>query len=71
VISINKGDLVHIPQDVNLWNYYSGSMKLVKTVRPITGVFLYQETAIAYRVFALGRSISVSKRHVYPMEAPC
>lgn len=65
---MQQGDLVYIPQDVNLWNYTdNGSMNITKTDKPITGVFLYDEAANTYRVYAQGREATVEKRHVYPM----
>ena len=64
-----QGDLVHIPQDVNLWNYTdNGSMNVTKTEKPITGIFLREEAANTLRIYAQGRESTVEKRHVYPME---
>tara|TARA_B100000131_G_C17838571_1_gene500797 strand:+ start:213 stop:428 length:216 start_codon:yes stop_codon:yes gene_type:complete len=66
---MQQGDLVYIPQDVNLWNYTdNGSMNVIKTDKPITGVFLKEEMTNTYRVYAQGREATVEKRHVYPME---
>ena len=67
---MQQGDLVHIPQDVNLWNHTpNGTMNVTKTEKPITGVFLREEASNAYRVYAQGREATVERRHVYPMEA--
>jgi len=70
-----QGDLVHIPQDVNLFD--RNNIHLEKTVKPIVGVFL-RETPIGaawqagtYTIYALGRETVVEKRDVYPMERIC
>ncbi len=69
---MQEGDLIYIPQDVHLWNYTdNGSMNLIKTAKPITGVFLREEASNVYRIYAQGRASSVEKRHVYPMEGSC
>ena len=65
---MEQGDLIYIPQDVNLWNYTpNGSMNVVKTEKPITGVFIRDDNSNTYRVYAQGREATVEKRHVYPM----
>jgi len=64
-----EGDLVHIPQDVSLWNHAdNGSMNVTKTEKPITGIFRREEASNTLRVYAKGRESTVEKRHVYPME---
>lgn len=69
---MEQGDLVHIPQDVSLWNYTdNGSMNVTKTEKPITGIFLREEASNTLRVYAQGREATVEKRHVYPMEDGC
>jgi len=67
---MRQGDLVHIPQDVNLWSSTpEGTMNVTKTEKPITGVFLREEASKSlYRVYAQGREATVERRHVYPME---
>lgn len=65
---MQQGDLVHIPQDVNLWNHTeNGSMNVVKTQKPITAVFLREVASNSYRVYAQGRENTVEKKYVYPM----
>jgi hypothetical protein len=65
---MQQGDLVHIPQDVNLWDYTdNGSMNVTKTEKPITGVFLREEASNACRIYTQGRETTVEKRHVYPI----
>ena len=69
---MQQGDLVHIPQDVSLWNYTeNGSMNVVKTQRPITGVFLREVASNTYRVYAQGRENTVEKKYVYPIGENC
>jgi hypothetical protein len=69
---MEQGDLVHIPQDVSLWNYTdNGSMNIVKTEKPTTGIFLREDAANTFRVYVQGRESTVEKRHVYPMEDGC
>ena len=66
---MQEGDLVHIPQGVSLWNHTdNGSMNIIKTEKPITGVFLREDASNTYRVYAKGRENTVEKRHIYPME---
>jgi|TARA_Y100000310_G_C20429625_1_gene690802 hypothetical protein len=66
---LSEGDLVHIPQDVNMWDFTAnGSMNVIKTEKPITGVFMGQVVADTCRVYALGRTSTVQIRHIYPME---
>jgi len=69
---MQQGDLVHIPQGVQLFGF--DSTILDKTEKPIVGVFL-EDNDIAvgwhggtYTVYALGREALVKKRSVYPME---
>ena len=65
---MQQGDLVHIPQDVSLWNHTeNGSMNIIRTHKPITGVFLRETASNTYRVYAQGRENTVEKKHVYPM----
>ena len=69
---MQEGDLIYIPQDVSIWNYTdNGSMNIIKTVKPITAVFLREEASNAYRIYAQGRESTVEKRHVYPVEETC
>ena len=69
---MEQGDLVHIPQDVSLWNYTdNGGMNIVKTEKPTTGIFLREEASNTFRVYVQGRESTVEKRHVYPMEDGC
>ena len=69
---MQEGDLIYIPQDVNLWNYTdNGSMNVIKTEKPITGVFLRETAPNTYSVYTQGRMATVEKRYVYPMEETC
>ena len=68
---MQQGDLVHIPQGVQLFGF--DSALLGKTEKPIVGVFLEDNDITAgrpigtYTVYALGREALVKKRYVYPM----
>ena len=59
---MQQGDLVHIPQDVNMWNSTDNGTTIIKTHKPITGIFLREELD-TYQ----GRENTVAKRQVYPM----
>jgi hypothetical protein len=69
---MQQGDLVHIPQGVQLFGF--DSALLDKTEKPIVGVFLEDNDITVgwhggtYTVYALGREALVKKRYVYPME---
>jgi hypothetical protein len=63
---MQQGDLVHIPQDVNMWNSTDNGTTIIKTHKPITGIFLREELD-TYRIYAQGRENTVAKRQVYPM----
>ena len=63
---MQQGDLVHIPQGVEMWHETEKGMKMFITHKPITGVYLSGERHI-YRVYADG-DWSVKRRDVYPME---
>ena len=72
---MQQGDLVHIPQDVKLFdreNIYIGT-----TQKPIVGV-LIREIPVGAPfqagtciVFTQGSEAVVEKRHAYPMEERC
>lgn len=62
---MQQGDLVHIPQGVEMWHETEKGMKMFITHKPITGVFLREDRHI-YRVYADG-NWEVQRKHVYPM----
>jgi hypothetical protein len=64
---MQEGDLVHIPQGVEMWHETEKGMKMLITHKPITGVFLCEERHHNYRIYADG-NWSVQRKHVYPME---
>jgi hypothetical protein len=64
---MNQGDLVHIPQDVELWCETDRGMRLRMTERPITGVYLSTLSQYIYRVYANNGKWNVKIRDVYPM----
>tara|TARA_Y100001937_G_C7128032_1_gene335819 strand:- start:2299 stop:2523 length:225 start_codon:yes stop_codon:yes gene_type:complete len=73
MITMKKGDLIYIPQDVDLWDVEENTPNLnyFKTKKPITGVFLKMDAFNTCRVFALGQETSVSLKCIYPMEQEC
>ena len=73
MITMRKGDLIYIPQDVDLWDVSEGSsaMKYFKTQKPQTGVFLRMDAFNTCRVFIKGQESSVSLKSIYPMEDKC
>ncbi len=62
---MQEGDLVHIPQGVELWCETERGMRLRMTEKPITGVFL-SGTSHVYQVYANG-NWRVKRRDVYPV----
>ena len=70
---IRAGDLIYIPQDVDMWDFAEGTtgVKYYKTDKPITGVFLKMDAFNTCRVFANGQERSVTLKCVYPMEKVC
>tara|TARA_B000000557_G_C20632140_1_gene382665 strand:+ start:217 stop:438 length:222 start_codon:yes stop_codon:yes gene_type:complete len=73
MLTMTKGDLIYIPQDVNLWNVAknSSNMTFFKTHKPTTAVFLGMDAFNTCRVFANGQETSVSLNCIYPMEQKC
>ena len=72
---MQQGDLVHIPQNVMLFdrqNSYLGT-----TDKPVVAVLIEEISdrasfqAGSYIVFAQGREVSVEKRYIYLMERAC
>ena len=61
------GDLVYIPQDVQLWHWGSGNVLV--TEAPTTGIFL-EEADAGLKLFIKGRRMLVKKAHVYPYTEP-
>ena len=71
MITMRTGDLIYIPQDVDLWNMpdkATSNMTYFKTHKPTTGVFLKMDAFNTCRIFANGRESSVSLKSIYPME---
>lgn len=70
---MRKGDLIYIPQDVDLWDVEEQSKDTfyTKTNKPTTGVFLRMDAFNTCRVYALGQESSVALRNIYPMEERC
>ena len=68
---MNQGDLVHIPQGVELWCETDKGMRLRRTERPTVGVYLNSMSPNIYQVYANGHEWKLKKRDVYPMEIAC
>lgn len=73
MITMRKGDLIYIPQDVDMWDVAEGTtaVKYSKTNKPTTGVFLRMDAFNTCRIFANGQESSVALKCVYPMEQVC
>ncbi len=67
---MNQGDLVHIPQGVELWCETEKGMRMRISEKPIAGVYLSERSQYIYRVYADG-NWNVKKRDVYPLEQTC
>ena len=59
------GDLVYIPQDVQLWAMHDTGYNITKTCEPTTAVFL-EERANTMLLFIKGQRLLAKKKHVYP-----
>tara|TARA_B100001250_G_scaffold30292_2_gene24903 strand:+ start:11751 stop:11990 length:240 start_codon:yes stop_codon:yes gene_type:complete len=57
------GDLVYIPQDVQLWAWGEGSV--FSTPAPTTGIFIEERDA-GVLLFIKGRRMMAKKAHIYP-----
>ena len=68
---MNQGDLLHIPQGVELWCETSKGMRMRKTERPTIGVYLNTMSPHVYHVYANGDEWNLKRRDVYPMETTC
>ncbi len=64
---MQQGDLIHIPQGVELWCETERGMRLRMTERPTVGVYL-SGTNRVYQVYANGHEWKLKRRDVYPME---
>ena len=73
MITMRRGDLIYIPQDVDMWDFCEERSGIThfKTDKPTTGVFLRMDAFNTCRIFARGQESSVSLKCVYPMEQPC
>lgn len=68
---MNQGDLVHIPQGVELWCETDKGMRLRTTERPTVGVYLSSMSPNIYQVYANGHEWRLKRRDVYPMGEAC
>lgn len=73
MITIRTGDLIYIPQDVDMWTLKNEGSRVsyYKTNKPTTGVFLKMDAFNTCIVFANGQEKSVSLKCIYPMEQVC
>jgi len=67
---MNQGDLVHIPQGVELWCDTGRGTRVRRTERPTVGVYLNGTNRI-YQVYADGHEWKLKRRDVYPLEKAC
>ncbi len=65
---MQEGDLLHIPQGVEMWNETGKGMRLRMTERPIVGVYLSTWSQHIYQVYANGHEWKLKRRDVYPLE---
>ncbi len=65
---MQEGDLVHIPQGVELWCETGKGMRMRFTEKPLAGVYLSTRSQYIYRVYAANAEWNVKRRDVYPME---
>jgi len=65
---MQQGDLIHIPQDVELWCETDKGMRLRRTERPTVGVYLSRMSHHVYQVYANGHAWKLKRRDVYPLE---
>ena len=63
---MQEGDLIHIPQGVEMWNETEKGMRLRMTERPTVGVYLSAWSRYVYHVYADGEW-KVKRRDVYPI----
>ena len=68
---MQQGDLVHIPQGVEMWDETGKGMRMRRTERPTVGVYLSTMSPHVYQVYANGHEWNLKIRDVYPMESAC
>ena len=68
---MQQGDLIHIPQGVELWCETANGMRVRMTKKPTVGVYLSTMGAHIYQVYANGHEWKLKRRDVYPMEKAC
>ncbi len=64
---MQEGDLIHIPQGVEMWNETDRGMRLRMTERPTVGVYLNSMSPNIYQVYANGHEWKLKRRDVYPI----
>ena len=68
---MQQGDLIHIPQGVELWCETDNGMRVRMTKKPTVGVYLSAPASHIYQVYANGHEWKLKRRDVYPMEKAC
>ena len=68
---MQQGDLIHIPQGVELWCETDNGMRVRMTNKPTVGVYLSTMGSHIYQVYANGHEWKLKRRDVYPMGAAC
>ena len=63
---MQEGDLVHIPQGVELWCETEKGMRMRISEKPIAGVYLSTRNQYIYQVYADG-NWNVKRKDVYPI----
>ena len=65
---IQEGELIHIPQGVEMWNETGKGMRLRMTERPTVGVYLSTMSQYIHQVYANGHERKLKRSYVYPLE---
>jgi len=63
---MQEGDLIYIPQGVEMWLETERGMRMQISEKPMAGVYLSTASQYIYRVYANG-NWNVKRRHVYPI----
>ena len=64
---MQQGDLVHIPQGVEMWDETGKGMRMRISEKPIAGVYLSRLGQYIYLVYPANGEWNVKIRDVYPI----
>tara|TARA_A100001015_G_C15033484_1_gene734596 strand:+ start:186 stop:401 length:216 start_codon:yes stop_codon:yes gene_type:complete len=64
---MQHGDLVHIPQGVEMWDETGKGMRMRMTEKPMAGVYLSTYSQYVYRIYTANAEWSIKRRDVYPI----